>query len=225
MKALHQPRYWIDEKKGRKAVLGKKGTDNGQKLDYQSYRLGFRDVARNTDIRTMIAAIIPPNIFAGNTLILSQQLTRLDELFFIVGLLNSFVCDFVIRQKVTAHCNMFYIYQLPIPRLTSGDRGSVADRHFCEIIQRAAKLICTTPEFDELAEDVGLNSHKNGVTEETQRAQLRAELDGIIAHLYGLTEAEFGYILTTFPIVAEETKQAALKAYQDFAPMFGNYVD
>ncbi|MBE9216280.1 hypothetical protein IQ247_27070 [Plectonema cf. radiosum LEGE 06105] len=38
---------------------------------------------------------------------------------------------------------------------------------------------------------------------------------GIIAHLYGLTEGEFGYILSTFPIVAEETKQAALSAYRD----------
>ena len=116
-KMIHQfthqwgkPKYWIDEKEGRKAVLGRKGTDKGQKLDYQSYRLGFRDVARNTDIRTMIAAIIPPSIFVGNTLIVSQQSTRLDELLFALCLLNSFVCDFVIRQKVTAHCNMFYIY-------------------------------------------------------------------------------------------------------------------
>ncbi|WP_414624761.1 hypothetical protein [Calothrix sp. CCY 0018] len=63
-----------------------------------------------------------------------------------------------------------------------------------------------------------MGSHKNGVTEETQRAQLRAELDGIIAHLYGLTEGEFGYILSTFPIVAEETKQAALEAYRALIP-------
>lgn len=211
-----EPRYWIDEKEGRKAVLGKKGIDSGQKLDYQSYRLGFRDVASSTNERTMIAAIIPPKIFVGNTLIVSYQLIKLDELLFTICLLNSFVCDFVIRQKVTAHCNMFYIYQTPLPRLTEGDRN------FTEIVQRAAKLICTAPEFDELAQEVGLDSHKNGITDETQRAQLRAELDGIIAHLYGLTEEEFKYILTTFPIVPEETKQAALKAYQNFTPISGD---
>jgi hypothetical protein len=104
---------------------------------------------------------------------------------------------------------MFYVYQLPIPRLTE------SDRYFSDIVQRAAKLICTTPEFDELAQEVGLGSHANGVTDETERAKLRAELDGMIAHLYGLTAAEFEYILSTFPIVPEQVKQDALAAYRN----------
>ncbi|WP_375469208.1 Eco57I restriction-modification methylase domain-containing protein [uncultured Nostoc sp.] len=211
-----QPRYWVDEQEGRKALLKRNENDNGQKVDYQSYRLGFRDVARNTDNRTMIAGIIPPNIFAGNTLIVSQQFTKQDELLFVVSVLNSFACDFIIRQKVTAHCNMFYVYQLPVPRLTKNDR------YFNDIVQRAAKLICTTPEFDELAQEVGLVSHQQGVTDETERAKLRAELDGMVAHLYGLTEDEFSYILTTFPIVNATIKEAALSAYCTFTPMFAD---
>lgn len=123
-----------------------------------------------------------------------------------------FVLDFYTRQMVSANINMFYIYQLPVPRLTKGDR------HFTEIVQRTAKLICTTPEFDELAQEVGLGSHQQGVTDETERAKLRAELDGMIAHLYGLTEEEFAYILTTFPLVADTVKQAALETYRTFAP-------
>ncbi len=55
----------------------------------------------------------------------------------------------------------------------------------------------------------------HGVTDEAERAKLRAELDGIIAHLYGLTEAEFVHILSTFPLVPEATKQAALNAYRE----------
>jgi hypothetical protein len=46
-------------------------------------------------------------------------------------------------------------------------------------------------------------------------ARLRAELDGLIAHLYGLTEVEFAHILGTFPLVAEPVKIAALNAYRD----------
>ena len=211
-----QPRYWVDEQEGRRALLKRNENDNGQKVDYQSYRLGFRDVARNTDHRTMIAGIIPPNIFAGNTLIVSHQFTKQDELLFVVSVLNSFACDFIIRQKVTAHCNMFYVYQLPVPRLTKNDRN------FKDIVQRAAKLICTTPEFDELAQEVGLGSHQQGITNETERAKLRAELDGMVAHLYGLTEDEFSYILTTFPIVNASVKEAALEAYRTFALIFGD---
>ena len=104
---------------------------------------------------------------------------------------------------------MFYVYQLPVPRLTKGEP------YFNEIVKRAAKLICTTAEFDHLAAEVGLGSHKNGVTNEIERGRLRAELDGMIAHLYGLTEAEFKHILSTFPIVPDPVKVAALNAYQD----------
>jgi hypothetical protein len=53
-----------------------------------------------------------------------------------------------------------------------------------------------------------------GVTDPAARAQLRAELDGLIAHLYALTESEFAHILTTFPLVAEGVKAATLAAYR-----------
>src|SRR5947209_4690001 len=61
---LSAPRYWVSERDGRKTLLGST-PDNGQLLDYQVFRLGFRDIARNTDTRTMISAVIPP-AFHGN---------------------------------------------------------------------------------------------------------------------------------------------------------------
>lgn len=44
----------------------------------------------------------------------------------------------------------------------------------------------------------------------------------MIAHLYGLTAAEFQPIFSTFPIVPAEIKQAALEAYRTFAPTLGD---
>jgi hypothetical protein len=213
---LCEPRYWIEESQGRAAILGKE-QDRGQTLDYQIYRAGFRKIARNTDTRTMIATVIPPNFQAENF----QSVLRCSEgsetspnnhqCLYLVSVWNTFILDYALRFRVSANINFFYVYQMAVPRLTTGDK------YFTDIVQRAAKLICTTPEFDELAREVGLNSHREGVNDETERAQLRAELDGIIAHLYGLTEAEFAYILTTFPIVPETVKQAALAAYRTFA--------
>ena len=203
-----EARYWVDEKEGRKALLGKE-EDKGQKLDYQRYRLGYRKISRNTDMRTMISTIFPKNNFASDSFIISSgNLLGYPDLLSFAGILNSLVLDYFLRQKVSANINMFYVYQLPIPRLTEKDSA------FAPIVTRAAKLICTTPEFDELAKAVGLGSHKNGVTHPDKRAQLRAELDGMIAHLYGLTYDEFKPILSTFPIVKDEVKEAALVAYQ-----------
>ena len=127
-------------------------------------------------------------------------------------MLNSFTVDFYARNMVSANINMFYIYQLPVPRLTESDPA------FAPIVHAAARLICTTPEFDDLAQEVGLGSHANGVTDPADRARLRAELDGRIAHLYGLTEDEFAHILKTFPLVAQPVKDAALEAYRALGP-------
>ncbi len=59
--------------------------------------------------------------------------------------------------------------------------------------------------------------------DEARRAQLRADLDGLYAHLYGLTREELAYILETFPIVKRKdeaqygeyrTKRLVLEAYE-----------
>jgi hypothetical protein len=105
--------------------------------------------------------------------------------------------------------DMHFVYKMRIPRLTE------ADAVFRPIVKRAARLICTTPEFDTLAKEVGMKSHKEGATDPAERAKLRAELDGLIAHLYGLTDDEFAHILKTFPLVPEPVRSAALDAYRD----------
>ncbi|MGL4378914.1 MAG: hypothetical protein ACRCT1_20940, partial [Microcoleaceae cyanobacterium] len=223
-----QPRYWIKESDLRQAFLEKRAKrtelypqiPQDLKNDYEVHRLAIRKIASATNERTLISAILPAWTFAGNSLTVSfpfshntlnyNQLRILSsELLVLVSLLNSFIVDYTLRSRMTTNLNTFYLYQLPVPRLTTGDK------YFKEIVQRAAQLICTTPEYDELAEEVGLGSHKEGVTNEVKRGKLRAELDGIIAHLYGLTEEEFAYILTTFPIVSETVKIAALHAYRD----------
>jgi hypothetical protein len=205
------PKYWINLGEGRAKILGRQ-KDDGQKLAYQDYRLVHRRIARNTDQRSLITTVLPPNSFCADTAQSVKNLLPYDVTLFITAIFNSFVLDSEIRRRITAHCDMHFIYALIVPRLTEGDR------YFNDIVQRTAKLICTTPEFDELAQEVGLDSHKNGVPDETERAKLRAELDGIVAHLYGLTEEEFTYILATFPLVSETVKQAALEAYRTLAP-------
>lgn len=201
-------RYWVDEKQGRAALLGRQD-DQGQTLTYQCYRIAHRAIARNTDARTMIAAVLPPMTFFGHSLNATTQELEGAPLLLTLALLNSIVLDYQLRQSVSANLTMFFIYQLPVPRLTAKDVA------FAPIVERAARLVCTTSEFDDLAKEVGLKSHKEGVTEAVERARLRAELDGLIAHVYGLTEDEFMHILGTFPLVPDPVKVAAHNAYRD----------
>ncbi len=225
-----EPRYWVKESDLRQAFFGKRvkrieGLNclpKDLRNDYEVDRIAIRKIASNTNERTLIVTLVPPYSFAGNSLSVhfpfhhtKDEYNALrfsgSETLAIIAVLNSFVVDYVLRARMTTNLNLFYLYQLPVPRLTA------ADTAFGTIVKRAAQLICTSPEFDALAKEVGLGNHKSGVTATAARAQLRAELDGLIAHLYALTESEFAHILTAFPIVAQPVKDAALKSYRAVA--------
>jgi hypothetical protein len=142
------PTYVIQEEEGRKAILGRRA-DTGQTLDYQRPRLVFRDIARGTDERTLIAAVLPANVFCNNkapTLTLKEYDAA--TMLFFSGLMNSFVEDWVIRQKVSTTLNWFYVASLPLPRLAPGNR------FFDAIVPRAARLVCTRPAFAALWQEV-----------------------------------------------------------------------
>lgn len=201
-------KYWVPERGGRQSLIGR-GADEGQALSYQRYRFAHRSVASSTNERTLIASILPPGVFSGHSLNVAFEPETAAEQLCLLAFMNSFVLDYYLRQQVSANLTMFFIYQCPVPRL-----DKLAPR-FAAIVQRAARLTCTAPEFDDLAKSVGLKSHHDGATDPTERARLRAELDGLVAHLYGLSEAEFVHILGTFPLVPQPVKVAAHNAYRD----------
>lgn len=59
----------------------------------------------------------------------------------------------------------------------------------------------------------GLHDRQPDRRDTGDRAQTRAELDALVAHLYGLTRDEFAYILDTFPVLRRK-EQAAFGEYQ-----------
>ncbi|MFM2450615.1 MAG: hypothetical protein RIS44_3065 [Pseudomonadota bacterium] len=232
-------RYWVDReyleqdetRRRSKQIAKLLGGDLDADATYpitfpfDTYRLGFRSITGATNERALVVSVLPPAVVTGNSLTVSmsledrvvdgkwfeQRLYSDSELLVITSIMSSFICDWFIRQKILTNMNMFYVYQIPAPRLAAGNNS------FAAIVRRAARLICTTPEFDDLAKSVGLQGHQDGATDPTERAKLRAELDGLVAHLYGLSEEEFTHILGTFPLVADAVKVDAHNAYRRVA--------
>jgi hypothetical protein len=71
----------------------------------------------------------------------------------------------------------------------------------------------------------GLHDRKPDRRDDGDRAQTRAELDALIAQLYGLTRDEFAYILDTFPVLRRkeiaafgeyQSKRKALEEFERF---------
>ncbi|MCI0581211.1 MAG: N-6 DNA methylase, partial [Chloroflexi bacterium] len=196
-KMIHQydafyapPQFWISKER-----IAELPPDKQEQL--KSYRVVHRRIAATTNERTLIAAIVPPNTACevNATVVLIQGSDNGQTKLYVCSLLNSYVLDYIIRYKISTTLNMFYIYQLPAPRLAAGNP------YFDAIVPRAARLTCTRPEFAGLWQEVIGQAwdETGGATDQSERARLRAELDGLVAHLYGLSEDDFRHILSTFP--------------------------
>lgn len=217
-KMIHQfradfatPRYWVDATAGRTRLLGRT-LDTGQELPYQRFRLAYRAIASSTNERTLIVSILPKNVFCGHSLNMHRLEMRTEDTLYLLAVMNSLTLDYRLRMSVSANLTMFFLYQLPIPRLPE------TDARFKPLMRRAALLTCITPEFDTLAHSAGLSGHEEAITIPEERAEVRAELDALVAHLYELTEVEYAHVLETFPLVKAEAKTATLAAFRALLP-------
>lgn len=188
-------------------------------LQYTHARLGVRAIAASTNERTLIASMLPPMVGAGNSILTIVDRISSSESVYLMGVLNSFILDSVLRMKVTSNINMFFLYQLPVPRLSHGNP------YFDIIASLAAKLTCITPDFAEVWQDIMGEAwdESNSVTNPAERQALRDELDALVAHLYNLSRDEFAHIFNTFPLVFSDDdagnakKEALLSVYDRFA--------
>ena len=175
------------------------------------FTLGFRDIARSTDVRTMIAAVVPwagygnkvPLLMGGNTI----------DIALLVANLNSAGLDFVVRQKLQGtSLNWYIVEQFPVVAPGDYDRrfGSTTAR---EIVRdHVLRLTYTAHDMRPFARDLGYDGEPFTWDDE-ERRHLRARLDALYFHLYGLSRDEAGYVMGTFPIVRRQD-EAAFGSYR-----------
>ena len=177
---------------------------------FQGWSLAFRDIARPTDVRTMIAAVIP-QVGCGHTL---PILLPADERFngrsavCLLANLNSFVFDFVTRQKVQAtHLTWYTIEQLPVIAADDYDRRFGPTTTGDLVRDHVLRLTYTAHDMAPFARDLG-NHGPPFAWDEEERRHLRARLDALYFHLYGLSREDARYVLDTFPIVRKQDEAA-----------------
>ena len=187
------------------------------------YCLVFKDVTAPTNVRTMIAAMVPYAGY-GNTLAMLwpdsddavQSYSRVAPL--LLANFCSIAFDYVARQKVQGqHLNWFVVEQLPViaPERFEQLIGGVKIADF--IRQHVLALTYTAHDMAPFARDMGYvhasGPHKGEVkppfvwNDEDRRARLAA-LDALFFYLYGLNADDAAYIMDTFPIVREQDIKA-----------------
>ena len=197
---LPSTRYWVPATQVDSSMPGNNG-----------YTLGFRDIARPTDVRTLIATIAPRAGY-GNTLPLLLGVDAPASTC-VVSNLNSMCADYVARQKAQGtHLNWYIVEQLPVIAPDDYDRrfGDTTARDL--VRDHVLRLTYTAHDMAPFARDLGYDGPPFTWDEEGRR-HLRARLDALYFHLYGLDRDDADYVLSTFPIVRRED-EAAFGSYR-----------
>jgi hypothetical protein len=79
-------------------------------------RLAYRDVASASNRLTLIAAIVPAGVLTTHTLFCVKQPPDLQAQYFLCGIFNSFVANYLVRMQVGTHVTAALVHRLPVPR-------------------------------------------------------------------------------------------------------------
>lgn len=151
--------------------------------------MGWRDISRSTDERTVIADVVP-KVGTGDKILLMHPVARAAHTAVLLAMLNSLIFDFIARQKFGGTSLKYYYMKqfaaLPPYIFSSKDLDFVSSR--------VLELTYTSHAMKPWAEDLGY-SGQPFAWDDDRRAHLRAELDVFFARKYGLTEEELRYVL------------------------------
>ncbi|MEU0406236.1 DNA methyltransferase [Streptomyces griseorubiginosus] len=204
---LALPNTWVKESHVR-VRLADKSWD-------RPWYIGWRDVTSSTNERTMATSVLP-DVAVGHKFLLA--LAESPEL--LVAAWSSFAFDYTARQSIGGNSMSFFIVkQLPVPTPTQ------ISPHRDYIVPRVLELTYTAIDMKEFAVDLG-DTGAPYRWDEQRRRSIRAELDALFFHLYGISREDVDYILDTFPIVRRKdeakygtyrTKELILAEYDRMA--------
>ncbi|WP_192384284.1 Eco57I restriction-modification methylase domain-containing protein [Mesorhizobium silamurunense] len=176
-----QARYWLP------------ATAVTEKLENKSWprhwMLGWRDICRSHDQRTMIACITPAWGCNDKFLLMMPEQSP-DLIAALYGNMNSLAADFVVRQKLGG--TSFKYFTMRQIAFVPPDFYSAPRLAF--IVPKVLELTYTSHALASFARDLG-HDGPPFAWDEDRRAFLRADLDAFYVRAYGLTRDELRYIL------------------------------
>jgi len=190
-------------------------------MDRRSPRwlMGWRDICRSTDERTVIASVVP-RVGVGNKIPLFFTSSEVSEAKAgaLLGNLSTMTLDFVARQKIGGTTlNYFYMKQFPV---LPPDCYTDVDLAF--IVPRVLELTYSAHDLQAWGQDLAAYDPRPAAEQgrpfawnPARRAHLRAELDAYYARLYGLTRDELRYILDPKDVMGADYPSETFRVLKD----------
>src|SRR5260370_19707449 len=182
------PRYWVGE-----TEVNDKLKDRWDK----EWLLGWRDICRSSDERTIISSTIPRVAVGDKYLLAFTQ----NKGWLLQVNLDSFALDYCARQKFAGiSFKYFLIKQLPVLAPGTYDESArwATDGTLAEWLEpRVQELSYTARDMQPFASSLR-DDGPPLVWDEKRRRLVPAELDAAFFHLYGIVRDDVDYIMDSF---------------------------
>ena len=196
--------------------------ENDDTQPWFAARIAYRNVTRATDTRTVIAALVPAEVvLVDKAPYLLWPKGDLRDQAYLLGVLCSMPLDWFARRivELSLTYNIFNSLPIPRPELNDPSPSSPGIRLRDRIIEVAGRLATAEPDhpgFREWAAVVGVEP--GSIDSEEKKQDLIAELDAVVAHLYGLSEDDLAVIYDTFHTGADYSERHAqvLQHFRDW---------
>ncbi|VVJ19633.1 Possible restriction /modification enzyme [Amycolatopsis camponoti] len=186
-------RYWVAQPKVAAAL--------DAKWD-RKWLLGWRDIARASDMRTFVPSVLPSSAVAHVFPLAFPKDPKHGMLLHAIW--SSIAVDYIVRQKISGtHMIYSVVKQLacPTPTVFAQPTSWQAERTLAEwVTPYVLELSYTSWRLQPYANEIDDDSPPFH-WDPDRRALLRADLDAAMLHVYGLTRAESEHILDSFPVV------------------------
>lgn len=188
------PRYWVAEEEVTKTLR-----DDGAR----DVLFGWRDIARSTDVRTVVASAIPATA-VSNKLPLAE-LQDPTHRSVLQAVWSSLAFDYVARQKVNGTSMNFYLvnqFACPPPAAFDETPAWLDGPLATWLRPRVLELTYTSHAVAGIAcetGDVGMPFRWMP----DRRHLIRAEIDAAIFHVFGLDRDEVEHVLGTFTVMSK----------------------
>lgn len=139
--------------------------------------------------------------------VICMDIVPYERILFVLALFNSLVVDFIIRNMVQINVSKSYLERIPLPQPSDEE---IQNNEIYKTLAKNALLLQLYNDqnrhFDELKQEFNI---KNEEIPKTKKAYniLRAKNDLLVKELYGLSDDEFSYMISTFKVLNEKQSE------------------
>lgn len=155
-------------------------------------RLAYREVAFPGQQFSLVAAMLPAGVVSTHTVFCLKTLLPAIAQWCLCALLNSLVCNYLVKIKAGAHITAALLHRVPVPRPLT------ASHAFRELARLARRLA-------------------HGVRDHVEREERYARVQALAASVYGVGKDEFEYVVGTFGGIEIGVREKILERYRAIA--------